>query len=50
MFTCRWLPANQEIKALVFLCHGMILVVIILDVAFSVASEPRFLALMILIE
>ncbi|CAM6027756.1 unnamed protein product [Sphagnum balticum] len=22
MFTCRWLPANQEIKALVFLCHG----------------------------
>ncbi|XP_073393405.1 caffeoylshikimate esterase isoform X2 [Physcomitrium patens] len=21
-FTCRWLPVHQEIKALVFLCHG----------------------------
>ncbi|XP_002991748.2 caffeoylshikimate esterase [Selaginella moellendorffii] len=22
LFTCSWLPANQEVKALVFLCHG----------------------------
>ncbi|XP_058213485.1 uncharacterized protein LOC131325312 isoform X2 [Rhododendron vialii] len=22
LFTCRWLPANREPKALVFLCHG----------------------------
>jgi hypothetical protein len=22
LFTCRWLPADQDIKALVFLCHG----------------------------
>ncbi|KAK9283279.1 hypothetical protein L1049_011515 [Liquidambar formosana] len=22
LFTCRWLPANQEPKALVFICHG----------------------------
>ncbi|XP_068637573.1 caffeoylshikimate esterase-like [Aristolochia californica] len=22
LFTCRWLPANQEPKAVVFLCHG----------------------------
>uniref|UniRef100_A0A7N0ZZW5 Serine aminopeptidase S33 domain-containing protein n=1 Tax=Kalanchoe fedtschenkoi TaxID=63787 RepID=A0A7N0ZZW5_KALFE len=22
LFTCRWLPVNQEPKALVFLCHG----------------------------
>ncbi|KAG0583339.1 hypothetical protein M758_3G130100 [Ceratodon purpureus] len=22
LFTCRWLPVHQEIKALVFLCHG----------------------------
>eukprot|EP00249_Psilotum_nudum_P021126 c27982_g3_i1 orf=348-1421(-) len=22
LFTCRWLPAHQEIKSLVFLCHG----------------------------
>ncbi|XP_074286713.1 caffeoylshikimate esterase-like [Silene latifolia] len=22
LFTCRWLPENQEQKALVFLCHG----------------------------
>jgi hypothetical protein len=22
LFTCRWLPTTQDIKALVFLCHG----------------------------
>ncbi|KAK8949761.1 hypothetical protein KSP40_PGU017923 [Platanthera guangdongensis] len=22
LFTCRWLPANKEPKALIFLCHG----------------------------
>ncbi|CAK9201129.1 unnamed protein product [Sphagnum troendelagicum] len=22
LFTCRWLPVNQDVKALVFLCHG----------------------------
>ncbi|KAH9326470.1 hypothetical protein KI387_006648 [Taxus chinensis] len=22
LFTCRWLPANREAKALIFLCHG----------------------------
>ncbi|KAJ7565171.1 hypothetical protein O6H91_02G050900 [Diphasiastrum complanatum] len=22
LFTCSWIPANQDIKALVFLCHG----------------------------
>ncbi|KAF8397559.1 hypothetical protein HHK36_016478 [Tetracentron sinense] len=22
LFTCRWLPANREPKALIFLCHG----------------------------
>lgn len=22
LFTCRWLPADQDMKALVFLCHG----------------------------
>eukprot|EP00268_Persea_americana_P065984 TRINITY_DN8895_c0_g2_i1.p1 TRINITY_DN8895_c0_g2~~TRINITY_DN8895_c0_g2_i1.p1 ORF type:complete len:362 (-),score=59.71 TRINITY_DN8895_c0_g2_i1:307-1287(-) len=22
LFTCRWFPANQEPKALIFLCHG----------------------------
>ncbi|XP_073317012.1 caffeoylshikimate esterase-like [Primulina huaijiensis] len=22
LFTCRWLPANEEPKALIFLCHG----------------------------
>ncbi|CAN6442478.1 unnamed protein product [Victoria cruziana] len=22
LFTCRWLPTNQESKALIFLCHG----------------------------
>ncbi|KAH9612282.1 hypothetical protein KSS87_021964, partial [Heliosperma pusillum] len=22
LFTCRWLPQDEEIKALVFLCHG----------------------------
>ncbi|XP_058213487.1 uncharacterized protein LOC131325314 [Rhododendron vialii] len=22
LFSCRWLPANREPKALVFLCHG----------------------------
>ncbi|XP_059457566.1 caffeoylshikimate esterase-like [Corylus avellana] len=22
LFTCRWLPANQEPKALIFICHG----------------------------
>lgn len=26
LFTCRWLPANpeQRIKALVFICHGIL--------------------------
>lgn len=22
LFTCRWLPENEDPKALVFLCHG----------------------------
>ncbi|EFH38779.1 hydrolase, alpha/beta fold family protein [Arabidopsis lyrata subsp. lyrata] len=22
LFTCKWVPANQEPKALVFICHG----------------------------
>ncbi|KAF5467223.1 hypothetical protein F2P56_017071, partial [Juglans regia] len=22
IFTCRWLPANKEPKALIFICHG----------------------------
>ncbi|ONK81768.1 uncharacterized protein A4U43_C01F32680 [Asparagus officinalis] len=22
LFTCRWIPANQDPKALIFLCHG----------------------------
>lgn len=22
LFTCRWLPVHQEIKGLIFMCHG----------------------------